>query len=76
MDLDGRRFGTRVFYLLAALCAGLFLADFLYAKHPHFEVERWPGFYGLYGFAAYVGLVLAAKRLRRWLRRDEDYYGD
>ena len=76
MDWDGRAFGTRVFYALAAACALLVAADLLYEKHPHFAIERLPGFYGLYGFAAYVGLVLAAKRLRRWLKRREDYYDD
>lgn len=56
------------------VCALLFLGDFAYHKHPHFAVEEWFGFYGVYGFVACVLLVLAAKELRRVLKRDEDYY--
>lgn len=55
-------------------CAGLFLADFLYHKHAHYAVENIPGFYGLVGFAALIGIVLIAKPLRKVLKRDEDYY--
>lgn len=72
--LDEPRNVTRIVYGLAVLCALALVADFFYAKHPHFAVERWPGFYAVYGFAVSMALVLTAKRLRRWLRRDEDYY--
>jgi hypothetical protein len=65
---------TRIVYGLAVLCALALAADFFYAKHPHFAVERWPAFYALYGFAGSVLLVLTAKLLRPLLRRDEDYY--
>lgn len=57
-----------------AVCILLFLADFAYHKHPHFAAEEWFGFYGVYGFVSCVLLVLAAKELRRLLKRDEGYY--
>ena len=44
------------------------------AAHHGFGFERWPGFYGLFGFIACAGLVLAAKELRKLLMRSEDYY--
>jgi hypothetical protein len=72
--LDDPRNVTRIVYGLAVLCALALAADFFYTKHPHFDIERWPGFYAGYGFVVSVSLVLAAKRLRRVLRRDEDYY--
>ncbi|MFE9649139.1 hypothetical protein ACFYO0_34495 [Streptomyces sp. NPDC006365] len=72
--LDDPRNVTRIVYGLAVLCLLALVADFFYAKHPYFSVEHWPGFYALYGFTGSVGLVLTAKGLRRWLRRDEDYY--
>jgi hypothetical protein len=72
--LDEPRNVTRIVYALTALCVLLLIADFFYTKHPHFSVERWPGFYALYGFTGSVALVLTAKGLRRFLRRDEDYY--
>lgn len=72
--LDEPRNVTRIVYGLAVLCALAFGADLLYTKHPHFDVETWFGFYAGYGFVGSVVLVLAAKQLRRVLRRDEDYY--
>jgi hypothetical protein len=72
--LDEPRNLTWMVYGLAGLCALALLADFFYAKHPHFAVERLPGFYAVYGFVVSTALVLTAKQLRRLLRRDEDYY--
>lgn len=72
--LDDPRNVTRIVYGLATLCGLALLADLFYAKHPHFAVESWPAFYPLYGFVGSVALVLAAKQLRRLLRRGEDYY--
>jgi hypothetical protein len=72
--LDDPRNVTRIVYGLAVLCALALVADLFYRKHPHFGFEGWSGFYAIYGFVGSVALVLSAKWLRRWLRRDEDYY--
>ena len=64
----------KIYWAVVGICALLFLADAFYVKHPYFEMEKVFGFYGLFGFAACVGLVLAAKELRKLLKRDEDYY--
>lgn len=61
----------RVFY---AVCAALLVADFLYHRHVYHAFEAVPGFYALFGLAACVALVLAAKEMRKILMRDEDYY--
>jgi hypothetical protein len=45
-------------------------------KHGHFGFEKVPAFHALYGFAGFVFLVLAARVLRLFVMRDEDYYGD
>lgn len=74
--LDERRNVDKIFYALVGLCLAVLLADLFYHKHPHFAAESWFGFYGIFGFVSCVGLVLAAKELRRLLKRDEDYYGD
>jgi hypothetical protein len=72
--LDDPRNVTKIFWWLCAVCGLLFVADAFYDKHPHFAAEGWFGFYGVFGFVACVGLVLAAKGLRRILKRPEDYY--
>jgi len=72
--LDHPRNVTRLVRGLYVLCGLAFLADLLYRKHPHFEVEHWFGFYAGFGFLASVTLVLTAKQLRKLLMRDEDYY--
>ncbi|MEM9554993.1 MAG: hypothetical protein AAGC60_12090 [Acidobacteriota bacterium] len=67
---------------LYAVCAALFVLGVVIAAtthtfdHAHYGFERWPGFYGLFGFASFVFIVFAAKLLRRLVMRPEDYYGD
>jgi len=46
----------------------------IYHQHNHFFFEEWFGIYGWFGFTACVGLVLAAKMMRKILQREEDYY--
>lgn len=72
--LDEPRNVTRIVYVLVTVCGLALIADALYAKHPHFTVEGWFGFYAVYGFIGSVALVLAAKQLRKVLMRDEDFY--
>lgn len=72
--LDDPRNVKKIVVALFVVCAGLFLADALYEKHPHLAAESWFGFYAIYGFVMCVGLVLAAKWMRTFLMRGEDYY--
>ncbi len=67
---------NKIFWALTVLCGVLFLADFTYDKHGHFHIEDIPGFYGIYGFISFTGLILIAKTLRVLIKRPEDYYGD
>jgi len=60
--------------VVVALCALLFAVEPFVHKHGEFRFEEWFGFHGIFGFVACVALVLAAKALRRWLKRPEDYY--
>jgi hypothetical protein len=59
---------------LYAVCALLLIGDVFVHKHGPFAVEHLFGFYGVFGFVACVGLVLAARALRVVLMRPEDYY--
>ena len=81
MTGDGKKFWLddhanvkKVIWALFAVCALLFLADFVYHKHSHFEAENFFGFYAIFGFVVCVALVLAAKWMRTFLIRQEDYY--
>ena len=74
LDKDGSV--DKIWYALLILCFVLTSADLFYEKHPHFEIEKWFGFYSGFGFVFSGGLVLGAKELRRILMRKEDYYDD
>lgn len=76
MWVDKPGSATKIIYALVVVCILLGLADFTYHKHDHFEIERFPNFYGFYGFVMFTALILAAKLLRRVIKRPEDYYGD
>ncbi len=60
--------------VLIAACVGVVVADFFYHKHGDYSFQEWFAFDAIFGFAAYVGLVTAAKGIRRLLMRSEDYY--
>lgn len=74
--LDHSHNVDKIYWAVIAVSAALFLADVFYHKHPAFEMEAVFGFYGLFGFFACVGFVLAAKGMRKFLMRGEDFYGD
>lgn len=65
--------GLWVFF---GICVFLLVIDFYIPKdHAHFEWETWPDFFGAFGLAACVILVLVAKYvLRPLVMRDEDFY--
>jgi len=74
--LDNPKNFDKIVYVVYAVCAALFLSDLVYHKHPHYAVEEWVGFYGLFGFIAFFGIVMAGKVLRKLIKRDEDYYDE
>lgn len=74
--LDNPRNVNLLVYTLWVLCAALLVAEFFYHKHPHFGWDGGFGFYALLGFSAYCFIVLSAKGLRRFIKRDKSYYDD
>ncbi len=72
--LDDIKNVNRLVYWLYGVCALLFAADFMYKKKTYLAVENFPGFYALYGFFMCAALVICAKAMRIFLKRDEDYY--
>ena len=71
---DNPKSVNKLVYGLYILCAVLFLADFFYEKHVYLREEEFPGFYALYGFFMCALLVICAKGMRVFLKRDEKYY--
>ena len=61
-------------YGLFVACGLTVLADLLYDKHAHYDVQGWIGFDAAFGFVSYVGIVYAGFLVRRLLMRSEDYY--
>ena len=72
--LDDKRNVARIAYALYGICGLLLAVDLLVPKHSPFAIEHNFGFYGVFGFAAYVALVVVAEALRRLVMRPEDYY--
>jgi hypothetical protein len=72
--LDDPRNVRKLFLILCVVCAGVFVGDAFYHKHAAFDAEHIFGFYAIFGFLAYVGLIFAAKGLRKLIMRKEDYY--
>ncbi|MBU4532752.1 MAG: hypothetical protein KJ650_03800 [Firmicutes bacterium] len=50
--------------------------DFFVDKHPYFGWDGIPVFYAFYGFVGCVLLVVIAKNMRPFIKREEDYYDD
>lgn len=69
-----RRLARIAIRLVYASCIGLVLVDFMVQKHPHFGIENLPGFYALFGFGAFMVIVWGGVQLRKFVRREENYY--
>lgn len=72
--LDDPKNVKKVVWGVYAISAAVLVIDPLVHKHGPFAIEHIWGFYGIYGFIGCVFLVLAAKEMRRFLMRSEDYY--
>lgn len=72
--LDEPRNVDRVVHTVYAICAISVLLDLFIHRHETLEFAHFFGFYAWYGFVACTSLVLAAKVLRIFVKRDENYY--
>ena len=66
----------KIFFLLCLVCAACFTASWTFTMHGYFEMEEVKGFYALFGFVMFSGLIFVATCLRMIVKRKEDYYGD
>ncbi len=64
-----------LFLALYGVCIVITVVSGLFVQwHNVFWWQELTAFYGIYGFAACVFLIYAAKGLRLFLPKDEDYY--
>ena len=74
-DTAGFRRGFQIALLAAGVAA--LVAGFIWPKdHPHFAVEGWRVFFALWGFGAFLFIVLAGQHLRKLVGRKEGYYDE
>lgn len=65
---------NKLWYGVIAVAGLLTISEFAYEHHPHFDIEKIPEFFEIFGFIAFVFIVFAGKALRTFIMRDEDYY--
>ena len=45
--------------------------------HPHFGLDKYPGFFAGFGFVVGLAMVIIMKKIvQPFIARKEDYYGD
>ena len=59
---------------LMALCAFLFAMDFVWHRHVKVPGEELYGFHAIAGFLSFTVIVLGARLLRVFIKRDESFY--
>ncbi len=76
--LDQRKNINLIFWGLVGTCALLVVIQIVMDRSvdppTEFELQKWPGFYGAFGYVAFLVIVLAGKYLRKLVMREEDYY--
>lgn len=72
--VDTRRGVQKLILGLMALCAVLFALDFVWHRHVKVPGEELYGFHAIAGFLSFTVIVLGARLLRVFIRRDEDFY--
>ena len=61
--------------ILIFTSAVLFIFDFFINRYSHFEIEKYNGFYAIYGFVAFSVIIFGSKGLRFLIKRPENFYG-
>ena len=73
---DHPRNVDRLFWgLVAASAVSVVMSVFLH-PHGHLEYENLFGFHAIFGFVACLIIVGGAVLMRRFLKREEDYYDE
>ncbi|WP_243546818.1 hypothetical protein [Pseudodesulfovibrio tunisiensis] len=63
------------FFVILAVLVGLNF--FIHPHHPHFGLDKYPGFFAGFGLVVGLGMVIIMKRIiQPFIARKEDFYGD
>jgi len=65
-----------LWWFFAVVLALTVLVQLFIKVKGYFNIDGWFGFAAIFGFLACVVMVMLAKGLGRFLKRDESYYGD
>lgn len=63
-----------LWWIFSVILALTVAAQLVVKVKGYFDVDGWLGFGAIYGFLACFAMVVFAKALGRFLKRDEDYY--
>lgn len=66
----------KLWYWGIGILAASVLAQLVFEVHGHFGFDDWFGFNAVYGFLTCTGMVLFAKLLGFFVKRDDSYYQD
>ncbi len=66
--------GRKASRVILALSILLALAEFIIHRHSYSDAEAFPLFYSLFGFIAFISVVIGGILLREFIMRDKDYY--
>ena len=72
--VDKHGSSNKIFIGLILVCFVLLCFDLIYPKHGYVEIENIRGFYSLYGFIMFAGLIFLATLLRILIKRKSDFY--
>ncbi len=65
----------RIFYICLAFCAfAEMIVEMHYSDYTPFWWQKIPFFYAISGFLSCILLILIAKGLGHWLKKEEDYW--
>ena len=81
---ESAKAGPYIFWGTAILSLLLILMEFILSagagehgfRHPYFAMDSVTGFFAFWGFGSFMIVVLGGWLLGKFVRRDENYYGD
>lgn len=66
--------GWKASKIIASICLLLTVLELFIHRHAYSDAEAFPLFYGIFGFGAFIVVVIGGILLREAIMRPEDYY--